>query len=173
MPALENAPNASELRAFLIEKLPGYMIPSSFVSLSTLPLTPNGKVDRKALPAPDQTRPSLDRQYVPAHDAVERQLVSIWENVLGVHPIGIQDKFFDLGGHSMLAVRVIAQIEKAFDRKLRRSEGSVLFDFQFNQKSDFPFVRLGFRSEIWIERALGRGLQDPRDGHNRRRSGLK
>src|SRR5260221_9534299 len=95
------------------------MIPSAFVAINSLPLTPNGKVDRKSLPAPDQTRPSLDKQYVAARDGTESKLVSIWEAVLAVHPIGIQDKFFDLGGHSMLAVRVIAQIEKAFGRKLR------------------------------------------------------
>ena len=118
-PAAEPAPNASELRSFLLQQLPDYMIPSAFVGMATLPLTPNGKVDRKALPAPDQTRPTLDRQYVAPRDSTEQQLVSIWESVLSVRPIGIQDKFFDLGGHSMLAVRVIAQIEKAFGRKLR------------------------------------------------------
>ncbi|HTL18654.1 MAG TPA: amino acid adenylation domain-containing protein, partial [Patescibacteria group bacterium] len=112
-------PNASELRSFLLKQLPGYMIPSAFVRIDSLPLTPNGKVDRRALPVPDQTRPKLDRQYCAPRDATESQLVSIWETVLGVRPIGIQDKFFDLGGHSMLAVRVIAQIEKAFGRKLR------------------------------------------------------
>lgn len=115
----EPAPNASELRSFLVKHLPDYMIPSAFVAMDALPLTPNGKVDRKALPAPDQTRPSLDRQYIAPRDPTETQLVSIWEKVLAVHPIGIQDKFFDLGGHSMLAVLVIAEIEKAFGRKLR------------------------------------------------------
>ena len=112
-------PNASQLRAYLAEKLPDYMIPSAFVNLKALPLTPNGKVDRKALPAPEPTRPSLDRRYIAPQDAIERQLVVIWQTVLGVQPVGIQDKFFDLGGHSMLAVRVISQIEKAFGRKLR------------------------------------------------------
>ncbi len=118
-PAPQQAPSASELRSFLEEKLPDYMIPSAFVSMSHLPLTPNGKVDRKALPAPDQNRPKLDHQYVGPRDATERQLVTIWESVLAVRPIGVRDKFFDLGGHSMLAVRVIAQIEKAFGKKLR------------------------------------------------------
>jgi len=112
-------PSASELRAFLIEKLPDYMIPSAFVNLGAMPLTPNGKVDHAALPAPENSRPSLDRRYLAPQDSTERQLVVIWQNVLGVQPIGIQDKFFDLGGHSMLAVRVIAEIEKSFGRKLR------------------------------------------------------
>lgn len=111
--------NATELRGFLREKLPDYMVPAVFVPLTSLPLTPNGKVDRNALPAPDHARPALERKYASPRDAVEQELTRIWEGVLGVHPIGIEDKFFDLGGHSLLAVRVIAQIEKAFGRKLR------------------------------------------------------
>jgi amino acid adenylation domain-containing protein/FkbH-like protein len=117
--AREQTPNASDLRAFLAEKLPDHMIPSAFVQVNALPLTPNGKVDRKALPPPDQSRPKLDRQFIAPRDETEWQLAQIWESVLAVSPIGVQDKFFDLGGHSMLAVRVIAQIEKCFGRKLR------------------------------------------------------
>ncbi|HZR17083.1 MAG TPA: amino acid adenylation domain-containing protein, partial [Verrucomicrobiae bacterium] len=117
--ASEPAPNASELRSFLANQLPDYMVPSAFVRIDSMPLTPNGKVDRKALPAPDQGRPKLDRQYLAPRNETESQLVNIWERVLGVRPIGIQDKFFELGGHSMLAVRVIAEIEKVFGRKLR------------------------------------------------------
>ena len=112
-------PNASTLRRFLAEKLPDYMVPSAFVTLPALPLTPNGKVDRLALPAPDQDRPQLEREYVPPHDQVELQLTQIWESILNVRPIGTQDKFFDLGGHSLLAVRLTAQIEKTFGRRLR------------------------------------------------------
>lgn len=114
-----SVPNASELRSFLSRKLPTYMLPAAFVTLQSIPVTPNGKVDRKALPAPDQERPDLERKYVPPTDEAELQLTRIWESALGVRPIGIQDKFFDLGGHSLLAVRVISQIEKAFGRKLR------------------------------------------------------
>lgn len=112
-------PGISELRSYLKEKLPDYMVPSSFIRLDTLPLTPNGKVDRDALPEPDRKRPDLGRQYASPQDAVEVELARIWENVLGIQPIGIEDRFFELGGHSLLAVRVIAQIEKTFGRKLR------------------------------------------------------
>ncbi|HEV2395159.1 MAG TPA: amino acid adenylation domain-containing protein [Verrucomicrobiae bacterium] len=119
VPSGEPVPNASQLRAFVQEKLPDYMVPSAFIPLETLPLTPNGKVDRKALPALNQERPELERQYVAPRDEVERQLAAIWERALGMRPIGIQDKFFDLGGHSLLAVRVIAQIEKNLGKKLR------------------------------------------------------
>src|SRR4029077_9747624 len=113
------APGVADLRRFLKETLPDYMIPSTFVPLDALPLTPNGKVDRQALPEPNPARPEQEKRYATPRDAVEVELTRIWENVLGVHPVGIEDKFFDLGGHSLLAVRVIAQIEKTFGRKLR------------------------------------------------------
>jgi amino acid adenylation domain-containing protein/FkbH-like protein len=119
VPDHAGSPGVSELRHFLKERVPDYMVPSAFIRLKAMPLTPNGKVDRDALPEPDRTRPELDKRYASPRDAVETELVRIWENVLGVHPVGIEDKFFELGGHSLLAVRVIVQIEKAFSRKLR------------------------------------------------------
>jgi amino acid adenylation domain-containing protein/FkbH-like protein len=119
VPREDVSTNARDLRAFLSQRLPDYMVPSLFVTLRALPLTPNGKIDRQALPAPDQVRPDLEKQYVAPRDEVECQLVGIWEKVLGVSPIGVEDKFFDLGGHSLLAVRVIAQIEKVLGKKLR------------------------------------------------------
>src|SRR4029077_17687775 len=115
----QSGPTASELRNFLNDKLPDFMVPAAFVQLSALPLTTNGKVDRKALPMPDHARPALERKYVAPRDDVERRLTQIWENLLGVQPVGVQDKFFDLGGHSLLAVRIVAQIQQTFGRKLR------------------------------------------------------
>jgi amino acid adenylation domain-containing protein len=112
-------PSAADLRAFLRERLPDYMLPAAFVPLDALPLTPNGKLDRQALPRPGAIRPESQSQRAAPRDAVETRLVEIWEAVLGVRPIGITDRFFDLGGHSLLAVRLMAQIEKAFSRKLR------------------------------------------------------
>ena len=111
-------PETSELRSFLKEKLPDYMVPSAFVFLDTLPLMPNGKVDRRALPAPDATRSELEKTYLAPRDALEFQLTQIWERVLGVNPIGVRDDFFGLGGHSLLAVRLLAQIEKMSGKKL-------------------------------------------------------
>jgi amino acid adenylation domain-containing protein/FkbH-like protein len=119
VPTNQPTPNTSELRKFLGEKLPDFMIPSAFIALARLPLTANGKVDRKALPAPECARPDLEKQYTAARNPEEAQLVTIWENVLGVRPIGIEDKFFELGGHSLLAVKLLGQIEKAFGKKLR------------------------------------------------------
>jgi amino acid adenylation domain-containing protein/FkbH-like protein len=115
----KRAPNAGQLRSFLKEKLPDYMVPGAFVQLASLPLTPNGKVDRRALPEPNHARPRSEKKYASPRDAVELELTRIWENILGIEPIGIEDPFFDLGGHSLLVVRMIAQIEKAFGKKLR------------------------------------------------------
>jgi aspartate racemase len=110
----EPAPTTSELRNFLIKLLPNYMVPSIFVMLDALPLTPNGKVDRPALPAPDQERPDLERAFVAPRDTVELQLTQMWTEILGIHPIGVTDNFFDLGGHSLNAMRLFTQIKKIF-----------------------------------------------------------
>ncbi|MGH7927237.1 MAG: non-ribosomal peptide synthetase, partial [Candidatus Binatia bacterium] len=101
-----------ELRTFLKDMLPAYMIPSSFVSMDALPLTVNGKVDRNALPAPDHRRPDLREAVAAPRDALELQINKIWEKILGVKPIGLRDNFFDLGGHSLLAIRLVSQVEK-------------------------------------------------------------
>jgi surfactin family lipopeptide synthetase A len=112
------APTVAELRAFLREKLPEYMLPSVFVSLKTMPLTPNGKVNRQALPAPDQADLAPKTEFAAARDENEARLVRIWENVLNVRPIGIHDNFFELGGHSLIAVRLMNQVESAFGKTL-------------------------------------------------------
>ena len=111
-------PTTTDLRSFLKEKLPEHMVPALFVLLDALPLMPNGKVDRRALPAPDRTRPELDKAFVAPRDDLEFQLAQIWEEVLGVRPVGVRDNFFELGGHSLLAVRLFALIEKRLGRKL-------------------------------------------------------
>ena len=114
----EGGPTADELRAFLREKLPEYMVPAAFVTLAALPLTSSGKVDRLALPRPDRTRPDLEKTYIAPRDALELQLSHLWEEVLGVQPIGVRDNFFELGGHSLAAVRLFALIDRRMGRKL-------------------------------------------------------
>jgi len=109
---------ASELRRFLKEKLPDYMVPSAFVLMAAFPLSPNGKVDRRALPAPDEIRPEVARDFVAPKDELELRLIGIWEKVLGVHPVGVRDNFFDLGGHSLIAVRLFTEIEQMFGKHL-------------------------------------------------------
>jgi amino acid adenylation domain-containing protein len=108
----------SELRGFLKDKLPEYMIPSAFVTLDALPLTPNGKVNRKALPAPDQSRPEQENPFVPPSTAAEKRIAEIWAQVLKVDRVGIHDNFFDLGGHSLLATQVMSRVRDAFQIEL-------------------------------------------------------
>ncbi|AFZ09438.1 amino acid adenylation domain protein [Oscillatoria nigro-viridis PCC 7112] len=102
-----------ELRCFLKEKLPEYMIPAAFVTLETLPLTNNGKVDRKALPAPDRDRPELEEAFAAPSTAIEKILAEIWAQVLGLEQVGIDDNFFELGGDSILSIQVISQANRA------------------------------------------------------------
>ncbi|MBV9385234.1 MAG: amino acid adenylation domain-containing protein, partial [Chroococcidiopsidaceae cyanobacterium CP_BM_ER_R8_30] len=114
------ASTPSELRRCLKERLPEYMVPSAFVMLETLPLTPNGKVDRQALPAPDQTNSIsiLERTFLAPRDSIELQLTRIWQEILGTRSIGVRDNFFDLGGHSLIAVSLFEKIKKIFGKNL-------------------------------------------------------
>ena len=114
----EHPPTANDLRSFLKDKIPEYMVPSVFMLLDSLPAMPNGKVDRAALPKPDQTRPEMGKTYVAPRDDLELQLTDLWEEVLSIRPIGVTDNFFELGGHSLLAVRLFALIDKRMGKRL-------------------------------------------------------
>jgi acyl carrier protein len=118
VPTKRPGPSASELRTFLKERLPDYMIPSAFVTLDGLPRTPAGKIDRKALPDPGNARPNLDTPFVIPQTPVEARLVQIWAEVLSLDAVGILDNFFDLGGHSLAATRVVSQVIKQFQLEL-------------------------------------------------------
>jgi amino acid adenylation domain-containing protein len=111
----ENAPSASALRQFVQQRLPEYMVPSTFVVLEQLPLTPNGKIDRRALPDPGGARPDLTRTFVAPRTNTEELVASIWAEVLGLKQVGVHDNFFELGGHSLLATRLIARVQEACD----------------------------------------------------------
>jgi len=117
VPAPETSPGAGELRDFLKRKLPGYMIPAHLVFLEELPLTPNGKVDRKLLPIPGK-RAESDCDFAAARNETEARLTAIWESVLGVEHVGIYDDFWELGGHSISAVQMVALIEKHFGNSI-------------------------------------------------------
>jgi aspartate racemase len=108
----------NEMRDFLQISLPAYMIPASFVVLEALPLTPNGKVDRASLPRPESSPAESARQMDVPRDPLERQLVQVFQDLLGVQTIGIHDDFFNLGGHSLLAVQLFARIEKLTGQSL-------------------------------------------------------
>jgi amino acid adenylation domain-containing protein len=111
-------PTNGELRRQLRELLPDYMIPSLFIFVYSLPLTPNGKIDRRALPDPGNSRPELDSAYAPPRSPVEEQLNRIWAEVLSLDCVGIHDNFFDLGGHSLAAMRVVSQVIKKFELEI-------------------------------------------------------
>ena len=95
-----------QLRAYLKEKLPEYMVPSVFITLESLPLTPNGKLDRRALPKPDAAQHEAEREYVAPRNSTEETVAGVWKQVLGVNGFGVRDKFFDVGGDSLKLVRI-------------------------------------------------------------------
>jgi amino acid adenylation domain-containing protein len=138
-------PKAEELRNALTAKLPDYMVPAAFVTLERFPLMPNGKLDRKALPAIAIRRPELTAAYVPPGSRVERILADLWGRALGLEKVGIHDRFFDLGGHSLLMVKVQTEIRRALGCDLPIAD---LFRF--------PTVAL-----------LARHLEQPPTGENR------
>ncbi|NMG06755.1 non-ribosomal peptide synthetase [Brasilonema sp. UFV-L1] len=114
----ETALTTSDLRNFLKEQLPEYMLPSVFVQLKALPLTTNGKIDRGALPVPDGERPELEEVYVAPHSEMERAIATVWQEVLNLEKVGVNDNFFDLGGHSLLIVQVNSKLQEVLKRNL-------------------------------------------------------
>jgi acyl carrier protein len=107
-------PSITELRGFLLERLPDHMVPATFVYLERLPIGATGKVDRLSLPEPESTRPTLEGAYVAPRSPIEEELAAIWAEVLMVDRIGVHDDFFELGGHSLLATLLITRIREAF-----------------------------------------------------------
>ncbi|WP_414575248.1 amino acid adenylation domain-containing protein [Anabaena sp. CCY 9402-a] len=112
-------PEITDLRQYLAKHLPDYMIPSQFITLDALPLTPNGKVDRRALPKPQFQTSS---QTIAPRTPTEELLLNIWQNILNLNSVGITDNFFTLGGHSLLVIRLVSQIQQVFgvDISLRK-----------------------------------------------------
>ncbi|HET7451576.1 MAG TPA: amino acid adenylation domain-containing protein [Thermoanaerobaculia bacterium] len=113
----EYSPRREDLRIFLARSLPEYMIPGAFVELDELPLTPNGKVDRRALPPPPDEAEDPARGRPPS-TPTEQCVAAVWKDVLGVADVGVDDDFFRLGGHSVLAARIFARIEEALGVRL-------------------------------------------------------
>ena len=121
------------IREYLCNRLPEYMIPSSFVFLEALPLTSNGKIDRKALPVPQAERPELLETYIEPHTETEQILARIFAQILGIDLVGIHDNFFELGGHSLLAVQLMAKVEEQLQIEIPLSvlfEGPTITDVE-------------------------------------------
>jgi len=125
VPKTASGPNVSEIRRFLEEKLPDYMIPATFITLDALPLTDTLKVDRKALPKPNGLRPEIAVPYAAPRNSIEAALAKIWAEMLELDQVGVHDNFFDLGGHSLAATRVISRVVLTFPLDL---PVKVLFD---------------------------------------------
>lgn len=114
----EQVLTVTEMRRFLESKLPNYMIPTTFVMLETLPLLPNGKVDKQSLAAPEILRPELEVAYVKPQTELEQIIATVWQEVLHLEKAGVNDNFFDLGGHSLLIVQVNSKLQEVFKRNL-------------------------------------------------------
>ena len=115
---IESEPlNIAALQQFLQDYLPRYMLPSRFILLDELPLTPNGKIDRRALPKPENEHTATHDMILP-RNPLELKLCRIWQDVLTLSHVGVTDNFFDLGGHSLIAIRLINQISKHFQQRL-------------------------------------------------------
>ena len=112
------SPDAGMLQQFLKAKLPDYMTPSAFVVLDKFPLTPNGKINRKALPPPVAERPESKHGFTPPRTPTEEMLAKIWRELLGQSVIGIDDNFFETGGHSLLAMQLMARVRNEFQTEL-------------------------------------------------------
>ncbi|MEH1989362.1 amino acid adenylation domain-containing protein [Nostoc sp.] len=108
----------SELRSYLKELLPAYMVPGVFIFLDTLPLLPNGKVNRRALPVPEDLRPALTTTYQVPQSEMEQQIAKLWQEVLHLERVGIHDNFFDLGGHSLLMIQVNHKLQVNLQRNI-------------------------------------------------------
>ena len=117
---------AASLRGTLSDQLPSYMVPDAFMLIGVLPKFPNGKLDREALPAPVRSRESVQKEYVPAADEMQITVADAWKSVLDIEQVGIDDTFFDLGGHSFLLARLQAHLERVLDREI-----SLLSFFQY------------------------------------------
>ncbi|HLP58795.1 MAG TPA: amino acid adenylation domain-containing protein, partial [Candidatus Deferrimicrobium sp.] len=118
VPHLDSMPDAAELKNYLSRNLPDYMVPTFFITIGKIPLNPNGKIDKKALPTPPVQRAAFQSStYEPPRDYIERTLIEVWSDVLNIKNIniGIDDNFFDLGGHSLNAAALTARIHKIFN----------------------------------------------------------
>ncbi len=112
------AADPGELRRSVADRLPGHMVPAAVVRLAAFPRTPNGKLDRKALPAPTADDSGRSEALVAPRDELERQLLAIWRQVLGIEAIGVTDNFFDLGVSSLTAARLFARVDRDFPGRL-------------------------------------------------------
>ena len=155
VPATKIETSASTLRQFLSNKLPDYMIPTSFVFLECLPVTPNGKINRRLLPEPGRSRPDLATPMASPRNDIERELVRVWADVLALDMVGIGDNFFDLGGDSLSASRIIARVLERFQLDIPMSQL-----FNAPTIADMAAVITAHQDKILSEQALAALLNE-------------
>jgi thioesterase domain-containing protein len=162
---LERTPNLRELREFLGGQLPEYAVPASFVFLESMPLSPNGKVDRRALPAPDSTRPDLEKAYVAPRDSFEEFLQARWQEKLGIDQIGVHDNFFQLGGDSVIAATLILKIQETLKERLSvvsLFQGPTIAELAATIRKQYPETveRIWGKSEIENPKSEGNSKEE-------------
>ncbi|MFT5824062.1 MAG: amino acid adenylation domain-containing protein, partial [Crocinitomix sp.] len=135
--------SVGKLRSFLRDYLPEYMLPSHYVQLVEMPLTKNGKIDKKALPNPDGLGIETGTVYVAPKNETEEQIVAIWQELLGKEKVGVQDNFFDLGGHSLKAIMLVNKIENDFQVKIKIE--------QILSNPTIEIISNEIRAKQWIE----------------------
>jgi amino acid adenylation domain-containing protein len=118
VPKSEKAITVTQLRRFLEERLPLYLVPTNFITIDAIPLTSNGKIDRRSLPIPDNLRPELEVTYITPQTDIEKTIADVWQKVLELEKIGIHDNFFEIGGHSLLLIQVNSKLRQLFDTDL-------------------------------------------------------
>ena len=155
VPNKQPAPTVSALRQAIVKNVATYMVPSAFVILDALPLTADGKVDLRALPAPIRARSELESAFVPPRTPVEEALAAIWTEVLGIDQTGIHDNFFDLGGSSLLATRIVSRVINRF-----RVQLPVQSLFDASTVADMAAVITRNQAEKLGEKDLERMLTD-------------
>jgi acyl carrier protein len=116
VPETGQIPAAAQLRAHLAARLPDFMVPSAFVVMQYLPLNANGKLDRAALPIPDESR--AQQEYIAPRTRMEALVAQTWAEVLGLDRVGVEEDFFNLGGHSLHGMRILARLGSTLDRRL-------------------------------------------------------
>jgi len=163
VPQPQQRPSTSDLRGFLQDRLPIYMLPSVFILLEALPLLPNGKLDRRSLPAPDHLQPELAATYVAPRTELEQTIATIWQEVLQVAKVGLYDNFFDLGGHSLLMIQVHSKLRQILNRDVSMIE-------MFKYPTVNSFAKYLSQEKIDALSSLEKSnnqLEDIKEGRNR------
>jgi len=163
VPQPQQRPSTSDLRGFLQDRLPIYMLPSVFILLEALPLLPNGKLDRRSLPAPNHLQPELAATYVTPRTELEQTIATIWQEVLQVAKVGLYDNFFDLGGHSLLMIQVHSKLRQILNRDVSMIE-------MFKYPTVNSFAKYLSQEKIDALSSLEKSnnqLEDIKEGRNR------